>query len=175
MQIKEFDFVEILVNTGDKFDEDRLGEVTAVDGSYIMVKRNISGVEIELYPNEIRLLEGNESDMAYFQRNMWRGLKVPEDTNYDWLTAGYMREVDWEAAQEENVTMSYDPLDTETTEFTFPHPKNTRGSLVETLPDTKWGKFATQLNLLNDRCQMTPEKFKTEYECNWDNSMKVVK
>ena len=166
--IEEFDFVELIVPTGNEFNDDRIGEVTRVDGCYIMVKRNISGVEIELYPHEMRLLEDEEAEMAWFQRNLWRGLKnkVNGEGDYNWLTAGYMREVDWEAAQEENVTF----------ECIFPHPDDPdlRGSEVTTLP-TKWGKFAAKLNLLNDRCQKTPEQFKAEYEGNWDRANKVVK
>ncbi len=160
MKIKEFDFVEIIVPTGKEFNDDRVGEVTRVDGCYIMVKRNISGVEIELYPHEMQLLEGEKAEMAYFQRNMWRGLRPATekaDSEYNWLTAGYMREVDWEAAQEENVTMTYDPLSLQE-DFIFPNRAPAKGSRVETLPDTKWGKFATKLNLLNDRCQGKPNK-----------------
>jgi len=148
MIIKTGNAVEILPDTGKDFDDDRIGHVESVDGSYIYVKRDISGVVVELYPNELRLLEGDENDMAYFTRALWRGLRTPEQ-NQAWLAEGYMRKIDWEAAQEENVTMSYDPLDTETTEFSFPHPERTKGSHVKTLP--------TRLNLLNDRCQKKEE------------------
>lgn len=162
-RIKEGDFVKILPPTGKDFDDDRIGCVESVDGSYILVKRNISGVVCELYPNELRLLEGDESDMAYFTRGMWRGLRTPEE-NQAWLAEGYMREIDWEAAQDDNVTVTYDPhnpydplsleedyiwggpwpveeegftydpLDTEGTEVFFPHPGREKGSHVETLP-----------------------------------------
>jgi len=70
MIIKEGNFVEILPPTGKEFDDDRIGEVINVDGSYILVKRNISGVVIELYPNELRLLEGDEGYNENYNRAM---------------------------------------------------------------------------------------------------------
>ena len=55
--IKKGDTVEILSNTGKDFDKDRIGVVVNVDGAYILVKRNISSVECELYPNELRVIK----------------------------------------------------------------------------------------------------------------------
>lgn len=54
--ITEGDVVEIFASTGKDFDKDRVGVVTNVDGAYILVKRNISGVEVEVYPNELKTM-----------------------------------------------------------------------------------------------------------------------
>lgn len=48
--------VKILPPTGKEFENDRIGVVTNVDGAYILVKRNISGVVMELYPNELEVI-----------------------------------------------------------------------------------------------------------------------
>lgn len=55
--IKEGDTVKITSFTGKDFDKDRIGVVTNVDGAYILVKRNISGVEVELYPCELEVIK----------------------------------------------------------------------------------------------------------------------
>jgi len=55
--ITKGDTVKILPPTGKDFDNDRIGEVVNVDGAYILVKRNISGVVCELYPNELEVLD----------------------------------------------------------------------------------------------------------------------
>jgi hypothetical protein len=59
--ITKGDTVKILPPTGKEFDNDRFGVVTNVDGAYILVKRSISGVEVELYPNELEVISKAES------------------------------------------------------------------------------------------------------------------
>ena len=166
MAIKEGDFVKILTPTGKDFDDDRIGQVEDVDGSYILVKRNISGVVVELYPNELRLLEGEDHDMAYFQQNLWRGLRTPEE-NQAWLAEGYLREVDWEADQEENVTMSYDPLDEETTDFFFCKPKSNK--LLDIINEVATKQSERQYNNVKKFLSKLVDKKK------YDEAMKVVK
>ena len=55
--IRKGDTVKILPPTGKDFENDRIGVVSNVDGAYILVKRNISGVECELYPNELEIIK----------------------------------------------------------------------------------------------------------------------
>ena len=65
--ITKGDTVKILPPTGKDFENDRFGVVTNVDGAYILVKRSISGVECELYPNELEVIskaEPAEADEA---------------------------------------------------------------------------------------------------------------
>jgi len=50
------DTVKVLPPIGKDFENDRIGEVVNVDGAYILVKLNISGVVCELYPNELEVL-----------------------------------------------------------------------------------------------------------------------
>ncbi len=78
MIIKEGDFVEILTPTGKDFINDKIGQVENVNGDYILVKRNISGVIVEMYTNELRVLEGNERFIAYFNQNMFHNLKTSQ-------------------------------------------------------------------------------------------------
>ena len=78
----------------------------------------------------------SDEHLEYFNKKLWRGLRIPNSYKEDmpdceWLQAGYMRECDW-IADEEGFT--YDPLDTEVTEFFFPHPGRGKGTHVETLP-----------------------------------------
>ena len=55
--MKKGDTVKIRVPTGPEFNNDRIGTIVAKNGDYILVERHITKVLIELYPNELELLE----------------------------------------------------------------------------------------------------------------------
>lgn len=50
------DTVEVLNDIGKDFKNDKVGEITNVDGYYILIELVKSKVEIECYPNEIKNL-----------------------------------------------------------------------------------------------------------------------